>query len=165
MLIIYLHNKFYILRSYLSLVIAMKREGNINFMAKNLIFFLSKLDETLWDLRFSRRWRWRCCSSKLWRRVDSKVDTNVSEKHTVSFFRAESIFIPGDGDSVFLRNVDIYLRVYTASQPWWDSFSRRKIIYFSKDSTVLIPCWNFDNWDRIIQHKPDVGKAVVNLKR
>jgi hypothetical protein len=35
----------------------------------------------------------------------------VSEKHTVSIFRAE------DGDSMFLRNVGIYRRVYTAPKP------------------------------------------------
>jgi hypothetical protein len=33
---------------------------------------------------------------------------NVSEKHTASIFKAE------DGDSMFLRNFDIYLRIYTA---------------------------------------------------
>jgi hypothetical protein len=36
---------------------------------------------------------------------------NVSEKYTVSIFRAE------DGDSMFLLNVVIYLRVYTAPKP------------------------------------------------
>jgi hypothetical protein len=29
------------------------------------------------------------CSSEFWRRVDSSVDANVSEKHAVSIFRAE----------------------------------------------------------------------------
>jgi hypothetical protein len=42
-----------------------------------------------------RRWRCRCCSSGLWRRTD------VS---------------PEDGDSMFLRNIGIYLRVHTASE-------------------------------------------------
>jgi hypothetical protein len=41
----------------------------------------------------------------------STVDTNVSQKHTVSIFRAEN------GDSMFLRNVGIYLRDYTAPEP------------------------------------------------
>jgi hypothetical protein len=45
----------------------------------------------------------RCCSSGFKRRVDAQVDTNVSEKHTVS--------------TDFLRNVGIYLPVYTASRP------------------------------------------------
>jgi hypothetical protein len=39
------------------------------------------------------------------------VDTNVSEKYTVSIFRAE------DGESMFLQKLSIYLRVYTASKP------------------------------------------------
>jgi hypothetical protein len=33
-------------------------------------------------------WRW-WCSFGLWRHVDSEVDTNDAEKHTVSIFRAE----------------------------------------------------------------------------
>jgi hypothetical protein len=37
------------------------------------------------------------------------LDTNVSEKHAVS------IFIPEDGDIMFLRNTGIYLQVYMAS--------------------------------------------------
>jgi hypothetical protein len=31
-----------------------------------------------------------CCCSRFWRCVDLQVDTNVSEKHTVSIFRAET---------------------------------------------------------------------------
>jgi hypothetical protein len=45
----------------------------------------------LWNLRLSRRWRWRCCSYGLWRCVDSHVNTNVSAKHTVSIFRADEL--------------------------------------------------------------------------
>jgi hypothetical protein len=41
-------------------------------------------EDITWDLTFSWRW-WRCCCSGLWRRVD----TNVSDKHTVSIFRAK----------------------------------------------------------------------------
>jgi hypothetical protein len=47
-------------------------------------------------------------SSGFWRRGDMLVDANVSEKHIVPFFRAE------DGGSMFLRNVVIYWRVWTA---------------------------------------------------
>jgi hypothetical protein len=48
------------------------------------------------------------------RRVDLYVDNNVSEKHNVSIFRAEvSILRAEDGDSMFLRNVSIYLQVHT----------------------------------------------------
>jgi hypothetical protein len=47
----------------------------------------------------------------VWLRVDFSVDTNVSEKHIVS------IFGPEDGGSMFLRNVNTYLRVYTAPKP------------------------------------------------
>jgi hypothetical protein len=43
--------------------------------------------------------------------VGSLIDTNVSEKNT-PFFRAEGTS-PEDGDSIFLRNVGIYRRVYT----------------------------------------------------
>jgi hypothetical protein len=55
----------------------------------------------------------------VWRRVYSFVDANVSEKPTVSIFRAEDldIFSPEDGDSMFLRNVRIYRRVYAAPKP------------------------------------------------
>jgi hypothetical protein len=54
--------------------------------------------------------------------MDSQVDTNVSEKHIVSIFRAEdlkkeTVFNPEDGDSMFIRDVCIYPRVYTASHP------------------------------------------------
>jgi hypothetical protein len=37
----------------------------------------------LQDLRLSRRWRWLCSSSGLWRHVDSQVVTSISEKHSV----------------------------------------------------------------------------------
>jgi hypothetical protein len=45
------------------------------------------------------------------RRVNSEVDNSISEKHTVSILMAEY------GDSVFLRDAGIYLRLYTASKP------------------------------------------------
>jgi hypothetical protein len=48
-----------------------------------------------------------------WCRVDSYVDTIISEKHTLSTFRA----VDGDNRPMFFRNVDIYLRIYTASKP------------------------------------------------
>jgi hypothetical protein len=32
------------------------------------------------------------CSSGFWSRADSSIDANVSERHTVSIFRAEIIF-------------------------------------------------------------------------
>jgi hypothetical protein len=38
-------------------------------------------------LKCSRRWKSLC--SPFWRRVHSSVDVNVSDKHTVSIFRAE----------------------------------------------------------------------------
>jgi hypothetical protein len=42
--------------------------------------------------------------------------------HLTMFFYVvtpcRSDFIPEDGDTMFLRNVGIYLQVYTASQPW-----------------------------------------------
>jgi hypothetical protein len=40
--------------------------------------------------------------------VDLSVDANVSEKYTVSIFRAEG------GDIMFLRNLGFHQRVYTA---------------------------------------------------
>jgi hypothetical protein len=42
---------------------------------------------------------WKCCSSGLWRRGDSKVGTFVSERHTVS------ISNPENGDRIFLRTL------------------------------------------------------------
>jgi hypothetical protein len=93
-------------------------------------------------LLFVRESWW--CSSGFSRRVDSHLDTNVSEKHTVSIFRAEvrsvlwlanprglihllSLYKPSasntphfsseDVGSMFLRNVGICLQIYTALQP------------------------------------------------
>jgi hypothetical protein len=40
--------------------------------------------------------RWKC-SSGFWRRVDSSVDVNVSEKHTVSIFRTEVAMLRSGG--------------------------------------------------------------------
>jgi hypothetical protein len=77
----------------------------------------------MWYLRFSRQWGWRCCSG-LWRRVNSQVDTKVSEKHAVSNFSSE------DGDSMFLRNVGICIRIYTASQPRRATLSSFRCFYF-----------------------------------
>jgi hypothetical protein len=66
------------------------------------------------------------------------VYVNVSEKHTISIFRAEMAMLGSggiyigleegkakgvghspteDGDSMFLQNVGTYLRVYTAPKP------------------------------------------------
>jgi hypothetical protein len=47
------------------------------------------------------------CYSRLWRHANSYVDTNASEKQTD---KAQ------DGDSVFIWNDGIYVRVYTASK-------------------------------------------------
>jgi hypothetical protein len=91
----------------------------------------------LWDLRFSRRWG--CCV--FWRRIDSSVDANASQKHAVWILRAEG------GDSMFLPNAGIYRRVYTAPKPrrtstcqflsyrrwWW----RHSSWYISRYSTLL----------------------------
>jgi hypothetical protein len=60
---------------------------------------------------FSGRWGWWCHSSKFLCCVDSSVDANISEKHTVSIFRAE------DGDNTFLWNAGIYQWVYMAPKP------------------------------------------------
>jgi hypothetical protein len=54
----------------------------------------SCLKQAFSGLRFSLLWGW-WSSSGFWRRVDSSIDANVSEKHTVS------IFSPEDGDSMF----------------------------------------------------------------
>jgi hypothetical protein len=54
-------------------------------------------------------WWKHCCSSLLWCHVDSYLDTNVSEKNTVS------IFSPEDGDSIFLQNIGICIQVYMVS--------------------------------------------------
>jgi hypothetical protein len=44
-----------------------------------LILVRVNLMQLLWDIRFSRRWRWRCCCSELWGGVDLQVGTDVSE--------------------------------------------------------------------------------------
>jgi hypothetical protein len=57
-----------------------------------------------------------------WRRVDLSAEANVSEKQG---------FSPEDGDSVFLRYVGIYLRVYTAPE------SRNVIIFTAPKTSSL----------------------------
>jgi hypothetical protein len=65
------------------------------------------------------------------RHADSSVDANVSEKNTVS------IFSPEEGDSMFLRNVVIYGRVYMAPKPRGTSSS-----YYAVICTGLYSKWN-----------------------
>jgi hypothetical protein len=77
-------------------------------------------------LRSSQR---RVCwsySGGLWRRADLLVDTNVSQTHTVSIFRAEncgykrfvSIFRVNWGVETFVWRVDSKTQACTLSQPW-----------------------------------------------
>jgi hypothetical protein len=47
--------------------------------------------------------------------VDLLVEANVSEKHTLSIFRAEVMHLsPEDGDSTFLQNVGFYQPIHMA---------------------------------------------------
>jgi hypothetical protein len=62
----------------------------------------------MWSMKFSWQWRWWYSSSGLWHHVNTPIDTNVSEKQTVSIFTEHE-------DSMFTHNV-IYLQVHTASQ-------------------------------------------------
>lgn len=64
------------------------------------------LTDSLWSLRFSRRWRHCGWCPGLWRHTDAEI----SEKRIVS------IFNPEDGDSKLLQNVAIHLWIYTALQ-------------------------------------------------
>jgi hypothetical protein len=72
----------------------------------------------LWDLRFSRRWGWWCCFSGFWRRVESPVDANVSEKHTVDIFRAEDGALEKHTVSVF-RAASSVLKMDTVCFPFF----------------------------------------------
>jgi hypothetical protein len=68
-------------------------------------FYLANLKliiiKNLWDIRFSRRWGWRCCPEFLAPcRLVSAVDLS-----------------PEDVDSVFPRNAGFYRRVYTVPKP------------------------------------------------
>jgi hypothetical protein len=66
----------------------------------------------------------RYCS-RFWRRVDAPVDANVSEKYTVSIFRAEVAILGSGGIYIGLEEEKvegvahsyIFRRVYTASKP------------------------------------------------
>jgi hypothetical protein len=57
------------------------------------------------------------------RRVDSLVDTNVSEEHTAC------IFSPEDGGCMSIRNVAIYLRVHTVLQPTGPTSALNQFLY------------------------------------
>jgi hypothetical protein len=76
------------------------------------------------------RGKWRCCSSGLWRCV--------------------LVGIPEDGGNMFLRNVGIYLRVYTASQsirttssfsPPWEGQTLGKWPLEGEEEDVRIIWW------------------------
>jgi hypothetical protein len=60
----------------------------INYTLRNYNWFCKY--SFMWDLTFSQRWGW-WCPSGFWYRVDSSVDANISEKHTVSIFRDEGL--------------------------------------------------------------------------
>jgi hypothetical protein len=96
------------------------------------LFNIKKFCNKLWNLRFSRRWEW--CSSGFWHRVDSSVDGNVSETHTVSIFRAEN------GDSMFLRNVVIYRWVYAVpkSRTTLSSITSCLLIYIATSTWLKL---------------------------
>jgi hypothetical protein len=58
------------------------------------------------------------------RRVHWSAAASVSEKHTISIFRAH--FGPEDGDIMLLRSVDIYQPIHTAPEFGRSSFSSIK---------------------------------------
>jgi hypothetical protein len=58
------------------------------------------------------------------------VDTNVSEEHSLSIFRAE------DGGSMFLRNVGVYLQDHAALQ------HRKTNIYVSWKGLLTCDVWS-----------------------
>jgi hypothetical protein len=67
------------------------------------------VEQKLCDPHITQFWWWYF-SSGFWHCVDSLVDANNLEKHTVS------IFCPEDGDSMFLQNTGIY-QVYVITKP------------------------------------------------
>jgi hypothetical protein len=91
------------------------------------------------DMRFLQR-RCRCCYSGLWRNVDSQVDISVSEKHTVSTFRAVLKI-----ETVCFSEtlVSTYLHVYTASQPrtTTSTFYSLSVIHSWKSKHFLRKHW------------------------
>lgn len=70
--------------------------------------------------RFSRRWEWRCRSSGLWRRVDSKAEPNVSETHNVSIFRVCLCSVLNVATK-FNKLLSLMIRntIDQMWQPWW----------------------------------------------
>jgi hypothetical protein len=82
----------------------MKKLYFVHIAHKN---WFSLLQGTLSLTRFERWW----CFSGFRRLVDSSVDANFSDKHTIS------IFNPKNGDSMLLRNTDTSRRVYMTPNP------------------------------------------------
>jgi hypothetical protein len=70
-----------------------------------------------WDLRFSQQWGW-WCSSGFWRHVDSSVDANVLEKHTVSIFSSE-VGMLGSGGIYIVSSLQPWRRRQYASPKHW----------------------------------------------
>jgi hypothetical protein len=74
--------------------------NNLVFMHLFFIFLSYKQIYSLLGLKFSWWGGW-WCSSGYWHHVDSSVDGTVSEKHTVSIFRAEVAML-GSGEIYIL---------------------------------------------------------------
>jgi hypothetical protein len=82
---------------------------------------IQKTTIDIWDLRFLLRWRYWSCSSGFGRRVDWLVQANVSEKRTVSIFRAEVTMMGIRVNKKGGRKVSLRL------QPWrWRQYASPK---------------------------------------
>jgi hypothetical protein len=112
---------------------------------------------------------WSYCSSAFWLRVELRADARVSEKHTVSLFRA-------DGDKMSIQNSGIYLWFYTApkprrttlfSPPWKPQISHRfdhfEIVY----QMVLICRYLYSvlmaSPLSSTQNMPERSKLIINM--
>jgi hypothetical protein len=103
-----------------------------------------------WRLRFWRYWRLCCCCccSGFWRRVDSSVDAKVSEKHTLC--------CPEDGDGMFLRNLVIYRRVWTARKPGRATLSLTKCVFWCQGSIFHHTVWRIRHFVTNVRRGPRV---------
>jgi hypothetical protein len=90
----------------------------------NIFLLINTCEESRW---------WRLCySSVLWRRVDSHGDTNVSEKHTVSIFRAKDGSIPNETKVVGNRSVQFLVTTVA-----------RQLFHATPCMTSNLKEWNF----------------------
>jgi hypothetical protein len=82
-----------------------------------------------------------CCSAGLWRRVDLQVDTNVSEKHTVSIFRVE------------IHTASQPRTTSSTSSPPWES-QILQVLYFHHFRLSCCSCYSRNTLTNSMEQSP-----------